>query len=432
MPTTNSHLLASCLRAALASLLLILLTACDSNQPVVGGDPSTATSQMPGSTAELPLTPEQVAACQRVLSGPATAEAEQVLVIKDATASVAAMPLPAKLAEDIVSVSKAGGVITVIAVDGPGVQPRIITKRAALSTPGPRDRPSVTQLAAIMPRCVAQVLLEPVRPVKPGTDLYQAMSLGRDLMTGTTRLWTLTDLFPNAGQLNLTEGELLRMEPKKAAKILARTAPLDLKGVVWHLSGVANTTAPIIPASRSWMLEFARALCTTWRAAGCDAIQLDPVNPDRPAAEALPKDRTLPFPGVDETTGAGGCSFTLPSAIAFDSESDQLREGASELLTKPIALMQAHPSANATIVGHTASISRKPGTGKALSRRRAVAVQGLLVEAGIDPKRISVKGVGDTDPLGEDINPRTGKQIEARAAKERRVTVAIKDVRCSG
>ena len=243
MPTTNSHLLASCLRAALASLLLVLLTACDSNQPVMSGDPSTATGPIPSSTAEPPLTPEQVATCQQVLSQPAPADAEQVLVIKDATASVAAMPMPAKLAEDIVSVSKAGGVITVIAVDGPGVQPRILAKRAALSTPGPRDRPSVTELAAVMPRCVAQVLLDPVRPTKPGTDLYQAMSLGHDLMVGTTRLWTLTDLFANAGQLNLTKGELLRMEPKKAASILGRAAPLDLEGAVWQLSGVANTTA---------------------------------------------------------------------------------------------------------------------------------------------------------------------------------------------
>ena len=106
--------------------------------------------------------------------------------------------------------------------------------------------------------------------------------------------------------------------------------------------------------------------------------------------------------------------------------------GASELLAKPIALMQAHPSATAKIVGHTASVSRTPGTGKALSLRRAVAVKGLLVNAGIDKNRISVKGVGDTDPLGEDIDPQTGKQIEVKAVRERRVTVAVKGVPCSG
>jgi outer membrane protein OmpA-like peptidoglycan-associated protein len=432
MPTTNSHLLGSCLRTALASLLLVVLTACDGNQPVAGLDPSTATGPMSSSPAEPPLTPEQIAACQQVLSQSAPADAEQVLVIKDATASVAAMPLPAKLAEDIVSVSKAGGVITVIAVDGPGVQPQILAKRVALSTPGPRDRPSVTELAGVMPRCVAQVLLDPIRPTKPGTDLYQAMSLGHDLMTGTTRLWTLTDLFANAGQLNLTNGELLRMEPKEAARILGRAAPLDLEGAVWQLSGVANTTAAIIPASRSWMIEFARASCTTWNATDCTAIQLDPVNPDRPGASALPKDRRLRFPAVEFTSAARGCTFTLPSAIAFDSESDKLRDGASELLAKPIALMQAHPSATAKIVGHTASVSRTPGTGKALSLRRAVAVKGLLVKAGIEENRISVKGAGDTDPLGEDINPKNGKQIEVKAVRERRVTVAIKGVPCSG
>jgi outer membrane protein OmpA-like peptidoglycan-associated protein len=387
---------------------------------------------MLSSTNEPALTPEQVEACEQVLSEPAPADAEQVLVIKDATASVAGQPMPAKLAEDIVSLSKAGGVITVIAVDGPGVQPRIIAKRAALSTPGPRDRPSVTELAAVMPRCVAEVLLDPIRPTKPGTDLYQAMSLGHDLMIGTTRLWTLTDLFANAGQLDLAKDELLRMEPKKAAKILARMAPLDLEGAVWQLAGVANTTATIDPASRSWMIEFGRALCRTWHAKGCSAIHLDPVNPDRPRAEALPKDPTLRFPAVEETSAAGGCSFTLPSAIAFDSESAQLREGASQLLAKPIVLMQAHRSATAKIVGHTASVSRTPGTGKALSLRRAVAVKGLLVDAGIEENRISVTGAGDTDPLDEDIDPKTGKQIQVKAARERRVTVAIKGVPCWG
>lgn len=168
-------------------------------------------------------------------------------MVDDATASITAMPLPAKLAEDNVEVSKAGGVITVVAVDGLGAQPRIVAKRAALSTPGPRDRPSVTQLAEAMPRCVAEVLHSSLRPTKPGTDLYQAMSLGHDLMTINTRLWTLTDLFANAGQLNLAKGALLGMEPAKAAEILGRVAPLDLEGVVWRLFGVANSTAAISP-----------------------------------------------------------------------------------------------------------------------------------------------------------------------------------------
>ena len=222
------------------------------------------------------------------------------------------------------------------------------------------------------------------------------------------------------------------MEPEKAASILARSAPLDLEGVVWHVSGVANTTDGLSPASRSWMIDFAQSLCITWRATGCAAIQLDPVNPDRSGAESLPKDAPLPFPKVDEVSIGDGCTFTLPSAVAFDSESDELRDGALELLEKPIALMRAHPSATAKIVGHTASVSRTAGTGRRLSRRRAVAVKSVLVGAGVDSKRISVRGVGDTQPLGEDIDPKTGKQIETKAAKERRVTVSIKGVPCSG
>lgn len=135
---------------------------------------------------------------------------------------------------------------------------------------------------------------------------------------------------------------------------------------------------------------------------------------------------------MTEVTIAGDCTFTLPSAVAFDSESDQLRDGASELLAKPIALMLAHPPAAALVVGHTASISRRPGTGKALSRRRASAVKDVMVAAGIESRRIAIKGVGDTKPFAEDIDPRTGKQIEAKAVSERRVTVAIKGMPCSG
>jgi hypothetical protein len=82
-------------------------------------------------------------------------------------------------------------------------------------------------------------------------------------MIGTTRLWALTDLLANAGQLNLTKGELLQMDPKKAASILGRAAPLDLEGTVWQLAGVAITTVAMIPASRSWMIKFALPCAST-------------------------------------------------------------------------------------------------------------------------------------------------------------------------
>lgn len=433
MPTKTSHPFLTLLRGAAATIGVLLLVSCSApGSPSTSSQPSETTNSAPVSRAEPLLAPDQVSACQHVFDQPAPSDAEQILVVDDATASVADMPMPSKLAADIVDVSIRGGVITVIAVDGPGQPPRIVAKRVSLSTPGPRDRPSVQQLAAVMPRCVAQVLLDPAHPNRSGTDLYQAMSLARDLMTGDTRLWTLTDLFANAGQLDLSKGELLRTDPEKAAKILGRSAPLDLNRVTWQLSGVANTTAAIHPANRSWMIQFAQALCTTWRASGCVTIKADPVNPDRSRSESLPRDARLPFPAVDEVSAGRSCTFTLPSALAFASESDRLRDGAAELLAKPIAMLQAHPSATAKIVGHTASISRKPGTGKALSRRRAAAAGGVLIAAGVAAPRITIEGVGDTEPLAEDFDSDAGEPIEAKAAKERRVTVSIKGVPCSG
>jgi outer membrane protein OmpA-like peptidoglycan-associated protein len=84
------------------------------------------------------------------------------------------------------------------------------------------------------------------------------------------------------------------------------------------------------------------------------------------------------------------------------------------------------------VVGHTASISANPGTGIKLSRRRAQAVKDALVAAGIAGARIKANGVGDTQPLAEDFAVKTGKQIESKAAKERRVTIKLEGVPCSG
>lgn len=90
--------------------------------------------------------------------------------------------------------------------------------------------------------------------------------------------------------------------------------------------------------------------------------------------------------------------------------------------------MTKHPGSRAELKGHAAST---PGATKQrldrLSRARAQRVAAVFAAAGINPASLSVKGVGDREPLGEDIDPSTGKQIPAAAARERRVDVTIKE-----
>ena len=392
---------------------------------VVTGCGGSADSDAPGPSAG-----SAPAACAKVFAQSVPAAADTVVLVVDRTASVADQPMPAALAADLSEVSRRNGSLTVVAVDGDGAAPRILAKHVALSTSGERDRPSVERLATVIPACVAATYVDPVRPVSAGSDLYRAMAVAAHLLTPGTRLWTLTDLVPTAGSLALDD-ELVSRGAAAAGQSLLRAAPLDLKGVRWHVVGIGATSAALVPATQEWLRDLGRVLCSGWHATGCEALALDPVNPVRTGAAGLPADPMPAFPRVTRRRTGGGCTYTVPGSVSFAGDSADLRDDVGQLLGEPLRQLQQDPQARLVVVGHTASSARYDAAGlRTLSLRRADAVARWFHEQGVDQTRITTRGVGDTEPLAEDIDPTSGQQIESVAARERRVTLTVAGASC--
>jgi outer membrane protein OmpA-like peptidoglycan-associated protein len=424
------------LLTALASLMMLLfVTGCSGgNKPGSTAKPeSSSSSVISTGTASLgmfsrpgrsPSNTVQADACRKIFTRTVPNATDRVLLVVDATASMADQPIPLGLIEDLREVSKVDGSLTIMEVSGARAPPRIVAKDVALSTPGDRSRPSVSELADRIPACVSSVYLSTIKPVGTGTDLYRTLALAEETLTSSTRFWTVTDLLANTGQLNLTVA-LLRTAPKEAAKGAAHTAPLNLHGAVWHLAGLGATVDPMLPHDRGWLKTFAVNLCMMWKGAGCDEIKLDQANPERAGSPGLPADPRPSFPGLIRV----GCSFTLED-VAFAADHATLARGADGLIRgEPLAMLRTNPHSKVKIVGHAASVPGSPEAALvAFSLRRAHAVARVLTAAGIAADRITVAGVGDTEPLAEDIDPRTGKQIDKIAAKERRVELLLSGI----
>jgi outer membrane protein OmpA-like peptidoglycan-associated protein len=401
--------------------LLPVLSACS------GGAGSTEAP--PAAVSSADLAPEALDACRQVFERTVPEAAERVVVVLDATASVADMPLPAGLADDLRRLSLADGSLSIIAVDGADVAPRILAKHVAVSTAGERDRPSVGQLAEVIPTCVEAVYRAQATPTSPGTDLHRALALAAEMVGPGTTLWVVSDMLGSAGPLALDAGLIARL-PEDAARMAAQAAPVDLAGATLRVSGIGNASTPMLSGHRTWLRDFTAGLCRAWGASGCDSFELDPVNPARTATD-LPADPVPVLPGVSSTSTPAGCSFELSAAL-FAGDSAVLGPDAATSLAGPLALLREHPSATAAVVGHTASSPAYTAEQLVdLGRRRAAAVQAHLLAGGIHGSRIVVRGVGDSEPQVEDIDPGTGRQIEAMARLERRVEVLVGGVPCS-
>ena len=123
---------------------------------------------------------------------------------------------------------------------------------------------------------------------------------------------------------------------------------------------------------------------------------------------------------ADTQRTALGLVMNLGSdTINFDFDKAELRPENKELLSRVAGVLLTSSGFRAQIFGHTDDVGTAEYNQK-LSLRRAEAVRDYLVEAGLDPSIITVKGFGKSNPLVE------GTSAEARA-KNRRVEVGIID-----
>lgn len=420
--TSHTSLSRRLIGALAASLLLIGTAACTSA-------PNDSTETTTASAPTYQLTAEARDACSAVLEREIPDASKHLIIIDDSTASRATSPMPPDLAEAITDASVSDGSVSVIAVDGEGAEPALLAKYAALSTPGDRTRPSVGELANVMPSCVDQVLLSQAAPTAPGTDLHRALALASELTTATSEVWLRTDLVSTNGPFALDD-DLLALEPAEAGRRIASAAPIDFDGAALHIIGIGTTNEPLLTANREWLRDLATQLCSSWNATGCEGITAAPGKAgDVP--EGLPEDHLPTFPSVVSDPTAGGCTFEAPASIVFSGDSSALRDDASIAFANAIALILANPTATATIVGHTASSAAATDEeDRVLSQMRADAVLAFFVAASVDEDRLTALGVGDSQPKVEDLDE-NGEQIAAAAATERRVDILVEGTGCS-
>ena len=107
-----------------------------------------------------------------------------------------------------------------------------------------------------------------------------------------------------------------------------------------------------------------------------------------------------------------GATIVLKN-IFFNSKSAELQPSSYAELDKVAALMSENPGLVIRLGGHTDNVG-KPADNLALSLNRAKAAISYLQKKGIDPKRLSGVGYGETKPVaantseeGRALNRRT-------------------------
>ena len=113
-----------------------------------------------------------------------------------------------------------------------------------------------------------------------------------------------------------------------------------------------------------------------------------------------------------------GLVMTLGDVL-FDTGEADLKNSANRTVLKLVQFLQLNPKRVVRIEGYTDSTGGKEDNLK-LSRDRAQAVADVLVDLGIDEKRILVEGYGDQYPV--DVNA-----TERGRAQNRRVEIVFSD-----
>jgi outer membrane protein OmpA-like peptidoglycan-associated protein len=100
------------------------------------------------------------------------------------------------------------------------------------------------------------------------------------------------------------------------------------------------------------------------------------------------------------------------SDVLFDTAKYTLRVGAREKLAKISGIVLAHPGLKLEVEGNTDSVGT-PEYNQTLSERRAQAVRDYLVAQGLPSNMISSKGMGENNPVADNMNAQ-GRQQNRR------------------
>lgn len=190
--------------------------------------------------------------------------------------------------------------------------------------------------------------------------------------------------------------------------------------IVLIVTGRAPAPAPSSPAS-------APDAATPEQRAGADLATADAGPEVEPGAAGV-QEAALRS-GQPGTTAAAASDVELRTEsserglvvslgnLSFAPGSATLQRQSTPLLTRVAALLRDHPERNVLIEGHT-DATGTPTENLHLSPKRAEAVQEGLVDHGVDPRRLILRGYGARYAVA-------GNDTEAGRRRNRRVEVVI-------
>lgn len=121
--------------------------------------------------------------------------------------------------------------------------------------------------------------------------------------------------------------------------------------------------------------------------------------------------------GVTVERVGEGIALKFDSGILFGFDSATLQPQAKENIYKLADILKKYPDSNILVAGHTDS-DGSDQYNQSLSERRAKAVSDYTMLQGVSSSRLSVVGLGETEPIATN-STESGKQLN------RRVEIAI-------
>lgn len=120
---------------------------------------------------------------------------------------------------------------------------------------------------------------------------------------------------------------------------------------------------------------------------------------DRQAAEIKKE-----VPNAQVQREGEGIVVTFNSDVLFGFDKSDLTSLSRSTIQDLNTILGKYPDENVLVIGHTDNVG-SPSYNMGLSRRRAGSVAGYLGQLGVDPSRISTRGMGLTDPKYPNDSP---------------------------
>ncbi len=127
--------------------------------------------------------------------------------------------------------------------------------------------------------------------------------------------------------------------------------------------------------------------------------------------------RSLQGTGVGVVRNGNNLSLIMPSNITFATDQDQINAGFYPTLNAVSTVLRKYNRTLVDVNGHTDSTGDDNHNYR-LSERRALSVANYLTSQGNDPRRFSVLGFGETQPIASN-------STESGRAQNRRVEIQL-------